>query len=174
VRWSPSLLDRTTGLLQPTRFTVRYRLVFTLHRMHEVQTIVTDVLGVYPSVCRLRGSTRLHCAGVIRCGLCQITLAFCFVSIEQATVTSASLQSLTSDTSGVCRQVKHIIQLLLAIHCYKSFFNKYKIDSASIEDTSKTKQISLRTSEKTQCNDCLCYIGTFSILKKCLACSSVE
>jgi len=30
--------------------------------MHEMQTIVADVLGVCPSVCLLRGSTRLHCA----------------------------------------------------------------------------------------------------------------
>jgi len=30
--------------------------------MHEMQTIVTDVRGVCPSVCLSRGSTRLHCA----------------------------------------------------------------------------------------------------------------
>jgi len=32
---------------------------FRLRRMHEVQTIVTDVRGVCPSVCLSRGSTRL-------------------------------------------------------------------------------------------------------------------
>jgi len=47
--------------------------VFTLHRMHEMQTIVTDDRGV----CLSRGSTRLHCAEVIRCRRCQITLASC-------------------------------------------------------------------------------------------------
>jgi len=30
--------------------------------MHEMQTIVTDVRGVCPSVCLSRGSTRLHSA----------------------------------------------------------------------------------------------------------------
>jgi len=30
--------------------------------MHEMQTIVTDVCGVRPSVCLSRDSTRLHCA----------------------------------------------------------------------------------------------------------------
>jgi len=38
------------------------QLLFKLHRMHEMQTIVTDVRGVCPSVCLSRGSTRLHCA----------------------------------------------------------------------------------------------------------------
>jgi len=34
---------------------------FRLHRMPEMQTFVTDVRGVRPSVCLSRGSTRLHC-----------------------------------------------------------------------------------------------------------------
>jgi len=33
------------------------RRYFRLHRMHEMQTIVTDDPGVYPSVCLSRGST---------------------------------------------------------------------------------------------------------------------
>jgi len=33
-----------------------------LCRMHEMQTIVTDIRGVRQSVCLSRGSTRLHCA----------------------------------------------------------------------------------------------------------------
>jgi len=40
--------------------------VFRLHRMHEMQTIVTDVRGVCPSVSLSRG--------VIQCSLYQITL----------------------------------------------------------------------------------------------------
>jgi len=38
----------------PTKVT---RLLFTLHRMYEMQTIVTDARGVCPSVCLSRGST---------------------------------------------------------------------------------------------------------------------
>jgi len=53
-----------------------------LHWMHEMQTIVTDVHRVCLSVCLFVslscGSTRLHCAGVIWCSLCQITLASCY------------------------------------------------------------------------------------------------
>jgi len=60
--------------------------IIRLHRMHDMQTIVTDVRGVCqsvcPSVCRSRGLTRLYCAGIIRCSLCQITFAFCFVSSQ--------------------------------------------------------------------------------------------
>jgi len=63
---------------------------FRLHRMHEMQTIVTDVRGVCPSVCqsvchectewprkakRTRDSASL--CGVIRCSLCHTTLATC-------------------------------------------------------------------------------------------------
>jgi len=36
--------------------------VLSLHRMHEMQTIVTDESGVCLSVCLSRGLTRLHCA----------------------------------------------------------------------------------------------------------------
>jgi len=41
--------------------------------MHDMQTIVTDVRGV----CLSRGLSRrrVQCVGVIRCSLCQITLA---------------------------------------------------------------------------------------------------
>jgi len=35
---------------------------FRLYRMHEMQTVVTDVRGVCLSVCLSRGSTRLYCA----------------------------------------------------------------------------------------------------------------
>jgi len=35
---------------------------FRLHRMHEMQTIVSDARGVCLSVFLSRGSTRLHCA----------------------------------------------------------------------------------------------------------------
>jgi len=52
-----------------------FSFVYRLHQMHEMQTIVTDVRSVCPSVCLSR--SRLHCAGVIRCSLCQITLASC-------------------------------------------------------------------------------------------------
>jgi len=85
---------------------------FRLHRMHDMQTIVTDD----PGVCLSRGSTRLHCAkmaerikmlfGVLSCGpkehcigrgfrcphsegrgipygLRQITLAFCFLILPK-------------------------------------------------------------------------------------------
>jgi len=34
--------------------------IFRLHRMHEMQTIVTDVRVVCLSVCPSRGTTRLH------------------------------------------------------------------------------------------------------------------
>jgi len=51
--------------------------------MHEMQTIVTDVHGVCQSVCPSRGSARLHCAWVIRCSLCQITLASCCHCLRQ-------------------------------------------------------------------------------------------
>jgi len=51
--------------------------------MHEMQTIVTDVRGVCLSVSlsvMAAQLTRLHCAGVIRCSLCRITLAlFCIL-----------------------------------------------------------------------------------------------
>jgi len=36
--------------------------IIRLHRMHKMQTIVTDVRVVSPSVCLSHGSTRLHCA----------------------------------------------------------------------------------------------------------------
>jgi len=41
-------------------------LLFRLHRMHEMQTIVTDVSGVCPSVCLTRGysAARAVCAGL--------------------------------------------------------------------------------------------------------------
>jgi len=47
--------------------------------MHEMQTIVTDVRDVCPSVCLSRASTRrcVQCVRCIRCSLCQITLASC-------------------------------------------------------------------------------------------------
>jgi len=35
---------------------------FRLHRMREMQSILTDSLGVCLSVCLSRGSSRLHCA----------------------------------------------------------------------------------------------------------------
>jgi len=58
--------------------------VFKLHRirMHDMQTIVTDVRSVCLSVCPsvTLSVTWLNSAllcGVMRCSLCQITLAFC-------------------------------------------------------------------------------------------------
>jgi len=59
--------------------------VFRLHRMHEMQTFVTDVRGVCPLVCLSECTEWPHTVkptwdsaslcGVIRCSLCQITLA---------------------------------------------------------------------------------------------------
>jgi len=62
-----------------------------LRRMHEMQTIVTDVRGVCPSVSlsAYLSVTNAHseadlsaCSvfggGVIRCSLCQMTLASCY------------------------------------------------------------------------------------------------
>jgi len=45
-----------------------------LHRMHEMETTVTNVRGVCPLVCLSHSSTWLHCVGVIQCSHCQITL----------------------------------------------------------------------------------------------------
>jgi len=61
--------------------------------MHEVQSIVTDDRGVCPSVCQSvslsvsPSVTRLNSAAcnvcrVIRCSLCQITLAFCLSNLQ--------------------------------------------------------------------------------------------
>jgi len=36
--------------------------VLRLHRMHEMQTVVTDDSGVCQSVCLSRGSTLFYCA----------------------------------------------------------------------------------------------------------------
>jgi len=61
--------------------------VFTLHGMHEMLTILTDVRGVCLSVClpvtwlKLAAARAVYAAcrvlGVIRCSLCQITLTTC-------------------------------------------------------------------------------------------------
>jgi len=59
--------------------------------MHDMQSIVTNVRRVGQSVRLLRGSSRLHCVGVIRCSLCQITLASCS-QIFSTLVISLSLQ----------------------------------------------------------------------------------
>jgi len=48
--------------------------IIRLHRMHEMHTVVTRCLSVSLS----RGSARLHCVGIIRCSLYQITLADCY------------------------------------------------------------------------------------------------
>jgi len=37
-------------------------IIIRLHRMHEMQSVLTDVCGVCLSICQSRGSTRLHCA----------------------------------------------------------------------------------------------------------------
>jgi len=72
-------------------------LIIRLHRMHEMQTIVTDVSVVCLSVCQMSVSlsaaaqlARLHCAVVILCSLCQITLASCFYSALNNMATSRS------------------------------------------------------------------------------------
>jgi len=52
-------------------------------RLRKMQTVVTDVRGVCPSVCpsvTAAQPARLRGAGVIRSSLCQITLAYCFLS----------------------------------------------------------------------------------------------
>jgi len=59
--------------------------IFRLHRMHETQTILSDVRGVCQSVrlsvTRLKSAAAravyAACSGVIRCGLRQITLTTC-------------------------------------------------------------------------------------------------
>jgi len=52
--------------------------IFRLHRMHEIQAIVSDVRGVCLSVCHAAelGGACSVCR-VVRCSRCQITLAFC-------------------------------------------------------------------------------------------------
>jgi len=50
--------------------------VLRLHRMHEMQTNVTDkVQSVNQSVTRLNSAARAVCTVSIRCSICQITLA---------------------------------------------------------------------------------------------------
>jgi len=85
---------------------------FRLHRMHEMQTIVTDVClsvrpSVHQSVCLT--VTRLNSAllcGAIRCSLCQITLASC-LSYFFAVLTARGIYQLIKflfycNSSGCC------------------------------------------------------------------------
>jgi len=76
---------------------------FRLHRMREMQTIVTDDRCVCLSVCLSRGSTPLHCAGFIRCSLCQITLASCLLSGRIECMICGLLRSMNL---GVCQSVR--------------------------------------------------------------------
>jgi len=68
-------------IVERDSFSSKFRVssCFRLHRMHEMQTIVSDVCGVCQSVCHVAQLTQLHCARVIRCSLCQMTLASCLV-----------------------------------------------------------------------------------------------
>jgi len=65
--------------------------------MHEMQTIVTqltDVRGVCLSVglsVMAYQLARAHCARVIRCSLCQITLAYCFTDYSVAQCSKVTL-----------------------------------------------------------------------------------
>jgi len=58
--------------------------------MHEMQTVVTDVRGVSPSVCLSICLSR----GVIRCSLCQITLALCYEILSDLPFLSDRYRSL--------------------------------------------------------------------------------
>jgi len=95
---------------------------FRLHRMLEMQTIVTDVHRVCLSVCRqsvchtaqLRGACSV--CGIIRRSLCQITLASCF-SIDCAT------QHWSSQSNKYCLALQkplcHVAYIILyrSLHC---------------------------------------------------------
>jgi len=65
----------STGIL------ILFYIIVRLHRMHEMQTIITDDRGVCQSVCHAAQLSSDACSvhGVIRCSLCQITLASCFL-----------------------------------------------------------------------------------------------
>jgi len=57
--------------------------------MHEMQTIVTNVHGVWLSVCHV-AQLGFTVAEVIQCSLCQITLASCFLLLLKLVALSAS------------------------------------------------------------------------------------
>jgi len=75
-------IDGRKDWLLTSRFRFMVNMVIDLH---SIQLIVTDVRGVMSvslsvrqSVCQAAQLTRLHCAGVIQCSLCQITFPSCF------------------------------------------------------------------------------------------------
>jgi len=82
-----------------------YIIVFRLHRMHEMQTIVTDVRGV----CLSRGrSTRLHCSKVIRC---KSLWPHVVVSSQLCALSNLSFRFVSSSDS--CSNTVNCIQTLL-------------------------------------------------------------
>jgi len=101
-----------------------------LHRMHEMQALQTIVIDVHAvclsvslrqSVCQsvMQGSTRLHCEGLIRYSLCQITLASCYYYDKKISYCSFCamcrnafrpyrmhcMQAIVTDAHDVCKSV---------------------------------------------------------------------
>jgi len=100
--------------------------------MHEMQTIVTDVCSVCLSVCVSCGSSRLHCAGVVRCSFCQITLVFIeyHLHTHQSLTTQDDFSKLLNDI--LLKRIARLLLERLHVHIVTIYCLSFLVRTATV------------------------------------------